>query len=81
MLASTHRISSLHKEFKKMEEMGARKYPSDFLHREFKKIEAAGTAAGTLQDDRYSKMKRRLTRSAAQAAEQRLDHQGPSKEL
>lgn len=55
----------LHKEFKKMEEMGARKYPSNFLHKEFKKMEAAGTTAGALQDDRYSKMKRRLTRSAA----------------
>ncbi|CAO1600234.1 hypothetical protein XANCAGTX0491_003934 [Xanthoria calcicola] len=29
----------------KMEEMGTRKYPTDFLHKEFKKMEAAGTTA------------------------------------
>lgn len=29
----------------KMEEMGTRKYPTDFLQKEFKKMEAAGTTA------------------------------------
>ncbi|KAI4265328.1 MAG: hypothetical protein L6R38_009504 [Xanthoria sp. 2 TBL-2021] len=29
----------------KMEEMGARKYPSDFLYKEFKKMEGAGSTA------------------------------------
>lgn len=29
----------------KMEEMGTRKYPTDFLQKEFKKMEVAGTTA------------------------------------
>ncbi|KAL8697362.1 MAG: hypothetical protein Q9224_002354 [Gallowayella concinna] len=31
----------------KMEEMGARKFPSEFLLKEYKKLEAAGTSAST----------------------------------